>query len=104
MPSAPARRARLTDLAVPATVETDLREEQRAVTGQVVESREIRIESRRMLEVDVEADEIDEREIEILRRRIVHVGHERARVLGAHHRGEAAEEALDGGAAMPADD
>ena len=53
-------------------------------------------------QVDVEAHEIEERQIEILGRGIVHVGDESLRVFVPHNSGEALEVALHAVAAEPA--
>ena len=60
----------------PASVTT-----QRPVAGDVLEPREVGLELRARLEEHVEADEVDERQLEVLGARVVDVGDERARVL-----------------------
>ncbi len=70
--------AGLAGLAVAQAVEADLAHEQRAVTGDVVQPGQIGGQPLARFEVDVEADDVEERQLQVLRRRIVHVGDERA--------------------------
>src|SRR4029079_2469363 len=58
----------------------------------------------RLLEVEVERDEVEERQSQVLGRRVVDVGEERVGGLVAHGAGEAGEEALDAATAVPADE
>ena len=56
-------------VAVAAAVEPDLRHEQRPVAGEVLQAGEIGLEPLARLEIDVEADEVEERQLEVLGRR-----------------------------------
>ena len=61
-------------------VEPDLAHQQRPVAGEVLQPREVRLEARSLrLEVDVEADEVEERQLQVLGRRVVDVGDEPVR-------------------------
>ena len=77
----PVERARLGAFGVAQRVEADLGDEQRAVARDVLEPGQVRLELRARLEVDVEADEVEERQLEVLGGRVVDVGDERVRVL-----------------------
>ena len=89
---------------LPAAVEPDLAHDQRAFAREVLQPREVRGEPFAGLQVDVERQEVDEPEIEILGRRVVHVGDQRPGILGAHRAHDAAQERLDLPAAEPAHD
>src|SRR5205085_3961655 len=58
-------RVRLRIRAVAARVQADLREHERTVTRQVVQAGEIGLEALPLLQVHVEAEEVDERELEV---------------------------------------
>ena len=90
----PVQGPRLPQLAMTAAVEPDLGEDQRPIAREVVESREVGLEALLGLEVDIEAGQVDKPELEILRRRIVHVRDKAARVFAPGRPGEAFEEAL----------
>jgi hypothetical protein len=77
----PLERPGLRGQAVPLRVEADLAQEQRLLPRQVLEPRQVRIEAVGRLEIDVEADEVQEGQIQVLGRRVVDVGDEPARVL-----------------------
>jgi hypothetical protein len=63
----PRQALRLHGIFVAAAVEADLGHQERPLAAQVVQSQEIVGEALPRLEVDVEADEIEERELEELR-------------------------------------
>ncbi len=87
-----------------AAVESDLGEDERPIPREVVKPREVGLESLWGLEVDIEAGEVGEPELEILRRRIVHIRDKAARVFAPRRPGEALEEALDRARSVPPHD
>ena len=70
----------------------------------VLEPGEVGLELRPGLEEDVEADDVHERQLEVLRAGVVDVGDERPRVLVLAVAVELLQEALDPVPAVPADD
>ena len=62
-PHLPVERPRLRLLGVAQRVEAGLGHDQRAVAGDVLQPREVGLELRARLEEDVEADEVDERQL-----------------------------------------
>ena len=90
-----ATAARLAVDALAQAVGAQLGEHQRLLAGQVLEPREVAAELRRVLQVDVERDKVDERQPQVLGARVVDVGDERAGVLVAHRVAEPLEEPLD---------
>jgi hypothetical protein len=98
----PAQRVRLGEQAVPLRVEAHLAQQQRPVAGQVLEPRQIRVETLARLEVDVEAHEVQEWQVEVFGRGIVDVSDEAARILSLGGVVEALEKAFHGAPAMPA--
>jgi hypothetical protein len=100
----PLEDGRLLVLAVAAAVEADLRHHERLVAGLVVQAREVGLERVPVLEVDVEGVEVDERELEVLRRREVDVGDQPAGVLVLRRAVQALEEPLRAPAPVPAGD
>ena len=66
---------------MPAAVEPDLGHDERPVLGHVLQAREIGLEPIRLLEEDVEADEIEERQLQVLGRGVVDVRDQRRGVL-----------------------
>jgi hypothetical protein len=87
---------------VPEAVETDLGHQQRSITCEVLQPGEIRVEPLLGLEVDVEAHEVEERQLEIFRRRVVHIGDERTRVARPHVLRQALDVTLHLSTAEPA--
>src|SRR5205085_1011389 len=69
----PAQRMRLLLLAVSAAVQSHLGEHQRPVPCKVLQAGEVGLEPLSLLEVDVEAEEIEKRELEVLGRRKIDV-------------------------------
>src|SRR2546422_3333306 len=67
----PVERARLATLAVAQGVQAQLAHEERPVPSDVLQARQVRLEAVLRLEVDVEADEVEERQPEVLGRGIV---------------------------------
>jgi hypothetical protein len=61
--------------------EPELAEHERPVTGDALQPCQVGLETITRLEVHVEAHEVHERQVEVLRRGIVHVRDERARIL-----------------------
>ena len=81
--------------AVAAAVEPELGHQQRPVAGDVLQAGEVGRDCESRLEVDVEADEVEEGQLEVLGRRVVDVGDERRRILVLRRAIEALDEALD---------
>src|SRR5690606_5169276 len=100
----PVHRARLAQLAVTGAVQPQLSHHQRTLARQVLEPVQVRGQTVRLLEEDVEADEVQEVEPEVLGGRIVHVRGERRRVLRLHGPDQTVQEPLDRGRAVPAYD
>ena len=98
----PVQRLGLPPLAVAHAVEPELAHDQRAVAREVLQPRHVRFEPVLRFQVDVEAHEIQERQLEILGGGIVHVSDESPRVFVPHDAGEALEVALHAVAAEPA--
>ena len=65
-PDLPVHAPRLLIVAVAERVEPELAQDQRTVARDVLEAREVRLERRLTLEIDVEADEIEKRQFERL--------------------------------------
>ena len=103
-PDLPVEHLRLHFLAVPPAVQPDLGHHQGPVAGDVLEPRQVGRERPLRLQVDVEGHEVEERELEVLRRREVDVGDEALGVLLLGCAVEAVQEALDRAAAVPAHD
>ena len=101
-PHLPVERLRLHVVAIAETVESQFAHDERSVTGDILQTPQVRLEPRRGLEVDVEAHEIEERELEVFRRGVVDVGHEPVRVLVLDHPAKPLEVALDLWATQPA--
>ena len=100
----PIQGPRLLVLAVPPAVQTDLAHHHRPLTRQGVQPSEVGLEPLLRLEVHVEADEVQEIELQVLGGRIVDVGDE---AVGRFVFGGAIQplqEALDAAAAEPARD
>jgi hypothetical protein len=91
-------------LTVPAAVETELRDQKRAVPGDVMETGEVGLQRLVRFEVDVEADDVEERQLEVLGRRVVHVRDDRLAVDLFHRRTESLDVALDLPTPVPTDD
>jgi hypothetical protein len=94
---------RLRALSVPPAVKPELGDQKRSISRDVVEAPEIGLQELVGLEVDVEADQVEKRELEILGRGIVDVGDEGFRIDGLDRRAEPLDEALDAAASMPPD-
>ena len=100
----PVERAGLRFLAVTSAVEAGLGDDQGPVAADVLEPREIGLELRTGLQEDVEADDVDERKLEVLRARVVDVGDERPGVACLGVVVEVLQESLDPPPSVPADD
>ena len=100
----PVQRRRLALLAVAAAVEADLGDDERKVVGDVLKPRQVGVEGLRSLEVDVEARQVEERQVQVLGRGEVDVGDQSLRILLLGGAVEALDEALDPAATVPADD
>jgi hypothetical protein len=98
----PIEGSRLRALAVAHAVQTQLAHDERPVAGEVLQPSEIRLEPFLGFEVHVEAQEVEEREREVLRGRIVDVRDETGRVLGFHHAVQVVEIPLYAACAQPA--
>ena len=81
--------------AVAAAVETELRDHERPVAGDVLQPREVGLQALGVLEVDVEATKSRNGSSQVLRRREVDVRDERVGVGVLRRRVQALEEALD---------
>src|SRR5262249_28739638 len=98
----PRETLRLPVLSVPNAIEPKLAHEERPVSRHVLKTGEVGLETFLRLQVDVEADKIKERQIEILRRGVVDVGHEGIRILRLDHVIEVPEIPLDAMTPQPA--
>ena len=78
----PVEHARLGFLAMAQTVQPDLTHDQRPVARKVLQAREVGLMTLLRLQVDVEANKVQERKLEILGSRIVHVGDKTVCILG----------------------
>jgi hypothetical protein len=74
--------------AVALAVEADFGHDEGFVAGEVLEAGEVGLEAVAVFEVDVEADEVDEGEVEVLGGGVVDVGDEGVGVFGADGSGE----------------
>ena len=70
----------------------------------MLEPRKIGLESLLGLQEDVEAKKVEEGQLQVLRRRIVHVGDRRGRILATDCSSETLEKALGPPATMPSND
>src|SRR5207247_2657418 len=100
----PIEHARLGVLAVAQAVEADFRHEQGPVAGDVVKSGQVGVQAGLGLEIDVEANEIEKRELEIFGGRIIDVGHQAVGIAGFGQIIEPLEKTLQLAAAMPTHD
>src|SRR5688500_15399123 len=82
-------------------VQPDLRHHQRPVAGDVVQPRDVRLQVRRRLEVKIEAGEVQKRQVEVFRRRVVDVRDQRPPVTGFDGVVQASQETLDATVAVP---
>ena len=103
-PHLPVDHLSLESLAIPEGVEADLAHENRPVAGDAVQPRQVGFEAIPGLEVDVERQQVEERQLEVLRRGVVHVRDGTSGVLVLHCRVEAFEVSLDLPATQPAGD
>ena len=91
-------------LALPPAVRPRLGQQQRPVAGEVLQAGEVAPQVRLGVQVDVERADVEERQRQVLGRRVVHVGQERLRGRRLHVVVELANEALDPGLPVPPDD
>ena len=91
-------------LALANAVRARFREEQRLLSGDVLQPREVGAQIRLVVQVDVERADVEEREIEEFSRREVDVGEEAVRCRSLGVLVEAAQEPFDAHPAVPADD
>src|SRR5439155_12333800 len=75
-PYLPVERPRLSTLAMAEAVEPELAHDERPVSCDVLQARQVRLEAVLRLEVHIEAHEVEKRQPEVLRGGVVHVGHE----------------------------
>jgi hypothetical protein len=94
----------LAQLAVAHAVEPDLGQHQRSIAGEVLEPGEVGLQPVAILEVDVEAVEVEERQLQVLGGGIVDVRDQRAGILLADERAQSLDVALDAAGADPAHD
>ena len=80
-PDLPVQRLRLGGLTMAVAVQTDLGHHERALPRDVVEARHVGLEIAPRFQIDVEAEEIEERKPQVLGRRVIHVADEAGRVL-----------------------
>src|SRR5204862_6947439 len=85
-------------------VESDFGHQQRLFAGEVLQPIEIALEPLARLQINVEAEKIEERQAQVLRRRKIDVGNERARILLLHDAIKSLDKALDAAPAVPAND
>ncbi len=103
-PHLPVERARLPSQAVPAAVQPDLRHDEGPVADQILKPREVGGQALLGLQIHVEAREVEERELEVLRGGIVHVRHQARGILAANRAAQPLEEPLHPAAPVPPDD
>ena len=101
-PRLPGERARLDALVVAEAVKPELAHEERSVAGEILQTGQVGLKPVLRLEVHVEAHEVEERQLEVFRRGVVHVCHEPAGVLLHDRPVQPLEVALDPSAAQPA--
>ena len=100
----PVQAVRLFLVAVAAAVQADLGHQQRLLAGQVLQPVEVGLQRLAAFQIDVEADDVDERQLQVLGRREVDVGDQRTRVLGLDRAHQPRQEGLDLLPAVPAHD
>src|SRR5437773_3870671 len=100
----PIETACLRELAVTKSVEPDFTENHRAVCGDVLQPRQVRFKSRLFLEVHVVTNEIEEWELKVFRRGVVHIGDQSLGVLVLDRRIELLQIALDPPVTVPTRD
>ncbi len=98
----PVERARLHLVAVAQAVEPELAHHQRAVAGEVLEPGDVAVESFLRFEVDVEAQQVQERQPQVFGGGVVYVGHQAVRVFVFHDAVHPLEIAFHLPAAQPA--
>ena len=98
----PVEHLRLGLLAVPERVEAELAHEEGMVAGDGLQPGEIGLQPILGFEVHVERDEVEERELEILRGRVVHIRDEPVWILLLDRSPHRLEVALDAAPAEPA--
>ena len=101
-PHLPVEGARLRTLAVAQRVEPQLAHEERPIAGDVLQAGEVCLEPLLGLEVHVEAHDVEERQLEVFGRRVVHIRHDAGWVLILHDAIQSLEVAFDPGPAEPA--
>src|SRR5437016_5172657 len=72
----PIERFSLGHLAVATTVQTNLCHHQRSLVGEVLQPRQVGIEGRLSLQINIEADDIEEWQLQVFGRRIVNISEE----------------------------
>ncbi len=97
-------RCRLSLVAVANAVETHLGHHERPIAGDVLQAGDVGSEARGRLQVNIEGDEVQEWQLEVLRRRVVNVGYERSRVLLTYGIAKTRDEALHSGPSEPTHD
>ena len=89
---------------MPAAVQPDLRHDEGPVADQILKPREVGGQTLLGLQIHVEACEVEERELEVLRGGIVHVRHQGRGILAANRAAQPLEEPLHPAASVPPDD
>ncbi len=90
--------------AIPAAVEADFGHQQRAVARNVLQAREVGFKARLRLQVNVEANQIQERKLQVLGSGIVHISKEAFGVLRFCRRVQLLQKTLHPAAPVPAHD
>src|SRR5919198_2062388 len=103
-PQLPLETLRLALAPVPPTVEPNLAQDQWPIASDVVQTSEVRLEVRLPFEINVEAHQIEERQVQVLRRGVVDVGDQRVGVLLLGRGVQPLEELLDATGPVPAND
>jgi hypothetical protein len=100
----PLEGCRLPLLAVPAAVQAHLREQERPIAGLVLQAGEVCVEPVAALQEDVHGTEVEKRELEVLRRRIVDIRDQAFGIRVLRRVVESLDEPLDPLPSVPADD
>ena len=80
-PDLPIQRGGLSLFGMPVAVQPDLGHEERTLPGDVLQPGEVSLQLRLRLEIDVEANQVDERQLQVFGRGVIDVRHEAGGVL-----------------------
>ena len=89
-------------LAVTQAVEPHLAQDQRPVSGEVLQLGQVTLELLGVFEVDVEAEQVEEGKLQVFGRGVIDVGHDGIRGFLLHHFVDAAKITLDAAGPQPA--